>query len=248
MIQLIRKVHEENPLLSPEKIHEQLALLGIKNPPAPNTISKYFPNTRKTPSERQVQSWKTFLKNHMDVSWATDFLTVPTIKFEVLYVLLIINHESREIIHFGVTKNPNRFWLRQQFRNATPNEKKPKYLIHDNDPVFKSSVFQDFLKDSKIESKAISYRSLWQNPYAERVNGILRQELLNHVIPFSEKHLNKLLEEYINDYYNTNRTHQGINCETPIKKTQYIPVKARELKIKATPVLNGLYHSYTRVA
>ncbi len=52
----------------------------------------------------------------------------------------------------------------------------------------------------------------------------------------------------MNDYYNTNRTHQDINCETPIKKLKHLPVDAADLEIKTTPVLNGLYHTYERVA
>lgn len=140
------------------------------------------------------------------------------------------------------------FWVRQQFRNATPYSKKPNYLIHDNDPIFKSQVFQEFLASSNIKSKARSFRSPWQNPYAERVNGIIRQELLNHIILLSEKHLKKLLDEYINNYYNPNRTHQGINCETPIRKPKCLPADAKDIKLKTTPVLNGLYHTYERAA
>ena len=248
VIYLIRKIHKENPLLSPEKIHEQLSLMGLKYPPAPNTISKYLPSTRKPPTSKQIQSWKTFLKNHMEVTWATDFFTVPTIKFDILYVLIIINHGTREIVHFAITKNPNMFWVTQKFRDATPYGKTPKYLVHDNDPVFKSKVFQRFLASSNIMSKPTSFKSPWQNPYAERVVGIIRQELVNHIIPFNEQHLEKLLSKYIHNYYNTNRTHQGINCETPIKRPPYIPTDAKDIKIKATPVLNGLYHTYSRVS
>lgn len=75
-IKLIKQVHQENPLLSPEKIHEKLSLLGIEKPPAPNTIAKYIPSIRKSPTEKQLQSWKTFLKNHQSVTWATDFFTI----------------------------------------------------------------------------------------------------------------------------------------------------------------------------
>lgn len=248
IINLIKKIHKENPLISPEKIHEQLALLGLRNPPAPNTISKYLTSTKKPPSHKQIQSWKTFLKNHMDITWATDFFTIPSLKFDILYVLIVIEHGTREIVHFAVTQNPNMFWLTQQFRDATPYGKAPKYLIHDNDPVFNSKVFQGFLASSDITSKPISFESPWQNPYAERVIGTIRQELLNHIIPFSEKHLMKMLSKYIHGYYNTNRTHQGINCKTPLKKPAYTPVDAKDLKVESTPVLNGLYHTYTRVA
>lgn len=79
IINKIRQIHKENPLLSPEKIHEMLVSMGVINPLAPNTIAKYIPSTRKPPSEKQVQSWKTFLKNHSKEIWAMDYLVVPTL-------------------------------------------------------------------------------------------------------------------------------------------------------------------------
>ena len=198
-IKLIKKVHHENPLLSPEKIHEKLQLLGIEKPPAPNTIAKYIPSIRKTPTEKQIQSWKTFLKNHQSVTWATDFFTIPTLTFDVLYVLVIIDHQTRKIISFGVTSNPTAQWTIQQFRNATPFGDVPKFLVHDNDPILRSKAFQRFLSSSGITSKKTSYRSPWQNPFAERVIGTIKRELLDYMIPLNHLHLHKLLHEYIND-------------------------------------------------
>ena len=247
-INLIKQVHQENPLLSPEKIHEKLRLLGIKKPPAPNTIAKYVPSTRKPPTERQIQSWKTFLKNHQSVTWATDFLTMPTLTFGVLYVLIIIDHQTRKIVSFGVTTNPTAQWTVQQFRNATPFGVVPKYLVHDNDPIFRSEAFQRFLSSSGIISKRTAYRSPWQNPYAERVIGTIKRELLDHIIPINQLHLRKLLHEYINDYYNTNRTHQGLMGKTPVASRTYLPTSIAETKLEATPVLNGLYHTYKKIA
>ncbi|SDI02951.1 Integrase core domain-containing protein [Alteribacillus persepolensis] len=247
-IHLIKRVHQENPLLSPEKIHEKLKLLGIEKPPVPNTISKYLPSTRQPPTEKQMQSWKTFLKNHQSDTWATDFFTIPTLTFDVLYGLVIIHHQTRKIIHFEVTTNPTAEWMIQQFRNATPYGKAPKYLIHDNDSIFRSKAFQRFLTSSGITTKRTAFQSPWQNPYAERVIGTLRRELLDHIIPLNETHLEQLLTEYIEQYYNTERTHQGINGKTPVPSPEYIPTDLKNIKIKATPVLNGLYHTYKRVA
>ncbi|MEK4228379.1 integrase core domain-containing protein [Solibacillus sp. FSL H8-0538] len=247
-IKLIKQVHHENPLLSPEKINEKLLLLGIEKPPAPNTIAKYIPSTRKPPTEKRIQTWQTFLNNHQSVSWATDFFTIPTLTFNVLYVLVIIDHQNRKIISFGVTSNPTAQWTIQQFRNATPFGEVPKYLIHDYDPIFRSKAFQRFLLSSGITSKRTSYRSPWQNPYAERVIGTFKRELVNHIIPLNQLHLHKLLHEYINDYYNTNRTHQGIEGKTPIASPIYLPTSAAETKLEATIVLNGLYHTYKNVA
>jgi len=248
IIKLIKKFHEENPLLSPEKIREKLVLLNVTDAPAPNTIAKYLPSTRKPPSEKQIQSWKTFLKNHAFETWGVDFATVPTLFFKVLYVLIIINHGTRKIEHFAVTTNPNVEWLKQQMRNATPYDHKLKYLVHDNDSVFVSKEFQALLRASGIKSKRTSYKSPWQNPYAERVIGILRQELLNHIIPLNERHLHYLLSEYVHNYYNPHRTHQRLDGQTPIPSPKYEPTTAAETKLKSTPVLGGLYHTYKKVA
>ena len=248
IIALIRRLHVENPLLSTEKLHEKLIQLGIKNPPCANSIAKYLPSKRKPPTERQVQSWRTFLKNHMYNTWAMDFFTVPTLGFRLLYVLVIIHHGSREIVHYAITEHLTEFWLMQQIRNATPYGRLPKYLIHDNDPVFVSRDFQRLLDRIGIKSKRISKYSPWQNPYAERVIGTLRQELINHVIPVNEKHLNWLLKEYVEGYYNPHRTHQGIDGQTPIPSPQYPLTDVASTKLVVKPVLNGLYHTYKKVA
>lgn len=210
-------------------------------------ISKHLPEWDKWINAVKPETLVKWHRLKFTEFWAIDFFTVPYITFQVLYVL-IIEHGSRRIVHFAVTKNPNMFWLTQQFRNATPYGDHPKYLIHDNDPVFKSKVFQDFLASSNIKSKATSFRSPWQNPYAERVIGTIRAELLNHIIPFSERHLEKLLDGYINEYYNSHRTHQGLDGNTPIPTPEYEATDINEFKIKTTPVLNGLYHKYDRVA
>ena len=62
-IALIQRIHRENPLWSPERIHDQLVALGLSDVPAPNTIAKYCPTTRQPPSEKSQQSWRTFLVN-----------------------------------------------------------------------------------------------------------------------------------------------------------------------------------------
>jgi putative transposase len=262
IINLIKRIHKENPLLSPEKIYERLVDLNISNPPTPNTIAKYIPKIRKPPTQNQIQSWKTFLKNHSKGIWAMDFMVVPTLFFEVLYVLVIINHRNREIKHIAVTPKPTSQWVSQQIREATPYQQTPKYkvncrkaregslgyLIHDNDTIFRDQLFQDFLKNCDIKSKRTAYKSPWQNGIAERCIGILRTELLNHIIPFNQRHLQQLLKEFVNNYYNTVRTHQGIGCQTPILKE-----KPKETKIESTilvskPILNGLYCDYDKVA
>lgn len=245
---LIRSIHSENPLLSPEKIREMLLNMNYNDVPCANKIREIIGrNNKKPPTKKQIQSWKTFLKNHKEI-WAMDFFVVPTLTFRMLFVLVIINHDSRKIEHFGVTYNPNSIWLKQQLREATPYEHKPKYLIHDNDPVFRSKDFQDFLDSSKIKSKRTAYRSPWQNGIGERVIGSIRRELTDHVIPINENHLYRLLKEYVDEYYNTNRTHQGIECRTPIPSPKYEKTSFSESEMIPKEILGGLYHTYKKVA
>ena len=75
-----------------------------------------------------------------------------------------------------------------------------------------------------------------------------RRELLDHMIPINERHLEYLLGEYVHKYYNTHRTHQGIGGTTPIPSPEYPPTTMAETKLKARPVLGGLYHTYEKVA
>jgi hypothetical protein len=121
-IALIKRIHQENPLWSPERIHDQLINLGIIDVPAPNTIAKYLSSIRKPPSEKSWQSCKTFLVNHHKGIWAMDFLTVPTIFFKVLYVLIIINYDRRVMQHVAVTSHPTSAWVGQRLlMGCNPN-------------------------------------------------------------------------------------------------------------------------------
>ena len=177
-----------------------------------------------------------------------DFCIVPTIRFKMLYVFVIISHSRRRLEHVAVTSNPNVSWLKQQIREATPYGHQPKYLLHDNDPLFTSRDFEHFLTHANITSVRTSYRSPWQNAICERMVGILRRELLDHIIPFNETHLRKHVQSYMRDYYNTHRTHQGIGGQTPEISAPPTPTLSKDTKLVAKPILGGLYQTYEKVA
>ena len=198
VIDTIKQTHAQNPLWSPERIHDQLVSLGLTNVPCAKTIAKYIPDIRK-PSEKARQSWKTFLANHTHDIWAMDFMTVPTLTFKVLHVLVIISHDRREIKHIAVTAHPTADWTTQQLREATPFGEHSKYVVHDNDPVFRSAAVQQFLAAIDTESVRTGYRRPDQNGICERFLGILRRELLDHIIPLDERHLYRLLKEYVEE-------------------------------------------------
>jgi putative transposase len=82
-----------------------------------------------------------------------------------------------------------------------------------------------------------------QNPYVERMIGTLRRELLDHVIVLNQRHLERLLREFIQDYYHPARPHQGLAGETP--RPQAPPGKGELISV---PVVGGLHHRYYRAA
>ena len=112
------------------RIHGELLKLGITI--GETSVSKYMIRQRKPPS----QTWRTFLDNHIQQLVSADFFTVPTVRFQVLYVFLVLAHERRRILHFHVTAHPTAEWTAQQLRNAFPWDSAPRYLLRDRDRIF----------------------------------------------------------------------------------------------------------------
>ena len=237
--QLIRRLSKENPLWGAERIRDVLLLMGYEAP-GEDTVRKYMVKPRKP--RPATTAWLTFLRNHLDCSWAIDFFTVHTLGFQVLYVFLVFDHARREVLHFAITPNPSMEWVIQQLREATPFGEQPRYLFRDNDGIYGHGV-RAFLISCGILEVRTAYQSPWQNPYVERFIGTLRRELLNHVIVLNQAHLERLLREFIEDYYHPARPHQGLAGETPLPQAP--PGKGALISI---PVVGGLHHRYYRAA
>ena len=111
---LIRKMCRENPCWGAPRIHGELLKLCINI--GESSVSKYMVRSGKPPS----QTWRTFLENHAQQLVSIDFFTVPTIRFQFLYVFLVLAHDRRRILHFNVTAHPTAEWTGQQLREAFP--------------------------------------------------------------------------------------------------------------------------------
>src|SRR5260370_12448442 len=134
--QLIRKMSRENPLWGAPRIHGELLKLGIDI--GETSVGKYIVRSRKPPS----QTWRTFLENHVKTMVSVDFFTVPTIRFQVLYVFLVLAHDRRRILHFNATSNPTAERTAQQLRQAFPFDQIPHYLLRHRDRLYRA-VFTD---------------------------------------------------------------------------------------------------------
>ena len=168
--QLIRRrMSRENPTWGAPRIHSELLKVGIDI--GETSVSKYMPRRRNPPS----QTWRTFLENHLQDLVSIDFFTVPTIRFQVLYVFLVLAHQRRRIVHYAVTAHPTAEWTAHQLLQAFPWDSAPRYLLRDRDRIFGSEFVQQ-LKVMGIEQVLSAPASPWQRAYVERVIGTIRRE------------------------------------------------------------------------
>jgi hypothetical protein len=119
-----------NPLWGAPRIHGELLKLGIEI--SETTVAKYMIRRRGLPS----QTWRTFLLNHAKETIALDFFTVPTATFKVLFVLIILSHDRRRILHFNVTEHPTAAWTARQLLEACGLDEARRYLIRDRDAIY----------------------------------------------------------------------------------------------------------------
>jgi putative transposase len=234
---LIRKMRRENPGWGAPRIHGELLKLGIDI--GESSVSKYMVRCRKPPS----QTWRTFLENHAKQLVSIDFFTVPTIRFQVLYVFLVLAHDRRRILHFNVTAHPTAEWTGQQLREAFPFDQLPRYLLRDRDAILGDN-FRKQVQDMGICEVLSAPRSPWQRAYVERVIGSIRRECLGHVIVFHESSLRRTLKSYF-DYYHRSRTHLSFGKDSPEPRAIQPPGMA---SIVAVPQVGGLHHRYERQA
>ncbi len=234
---LIQKMSLANPLWGAPRVHGELLKLGFDI--SQRSVARLMPRRRKPPS----QSWKTFLENHVADLASVDFFIVPTVTFRILFVFVVLLHRRRQVVHFNVTDSPTAAWTAQQMVEAFPEDSAPGYLLRDRDGAY-GDVFRRRMKSLGIVEVLTAARSPWQNPYAERMIGTIRRELLDHVIVIDKGHLRRQLHRYLR-YYHGSRTHLSLAKDAPESRAVEQPELGR---VVALPQVGGLHHRYTRCA
>lgn len=230
---LIRRMWQANPTRGSPRIVGELRMLGIHI--AKSTVEKYRPRTL-TP---RSPSWQTFLTQHLSEFVAIDFFTVPTVRFTVLFVFLVVAHDRRRILHFNVTEHPTAQWTAQQMVEAFAFDTAPRFLLRDGDGIY-GERFQRRVQSLGMEEIVTARGSPWQNPYAERLIGSIRRELLEHVVILNARHLKRLLRSYF-DYYQRWRCHRSLGMDAPDYRNV---TPARSAEIVEFPCAGGLHHYY----
>jgi transposase InsO family protein len=165
------------------RTHGELLRLGIEI--GETSVGKYMARRRDPPR------WRTFLENHVKDLVSVDFFTVPTIRFQILYVFLVLAHDGRSILHFNVTAHPTAEWTAQQLVQAFPWDSAPRYLLRDRDSIF-GGEFVQRVRAMGIQEVLSAPRSPWQRAFVERVIGTIRRECLDHSIVFDEASLRRM--------------------------------------------------------
>jgi putative transposase len=233
---LIRTMAKDNALWGAPRIHGELIKLGVDVSQA--TVAKYIGRRDTKPPS---QTWRTFLANHLQQVVAADFFVVPAATCRLLFVLVILAHERRCVVHVAVTDHPTAAWTAQQLREAFPWDQAPRYLVHDRDSAF--HAWTTTAAALGVEEVVTAPHSPWQNAYVERLIGSIRRECLDHIIIANSRGLRRALAAYV-EYYLKSRTHLALDKDWPVPR----PVAAPDAAIVAIPELGGLHHRYERRA
>lgn len=138
-----------------------------------------------------------------------------------------------------MTAHPTAAWITQQLREAFPYDDAPRYLILDRDKKYGDDVLTT-IDHMGIQRKPITARSPWQNGVAERWIQTVRRDILDHAIVLNERHLQRLLTEFVAYYH---RTHLALAKSTPAVRPVMVK-PSEEAGLAALPRLGGLHHRY----
>src|SRR6201993_1707598 len=236
--ELIFRMVAENPTWGAPRIHGELLMLGFDV--SERTISRWMKRAPRDPGPGK--RWLTFLRNHREAIAAMDFFTVTTVTFGVLYCFFVIGHDRRRILHFNVARHLTSAWIIQQLREAFPFQSAHRFLIFDRDTRYGREI-PIAVRSLQMDPLRTSFESPWQNGVAERWVESCRRDLLDHIIPINERHLKRLLSEYIR-YYHEDRTHLGLGKGTPNGRSHVMAAT----QVVSHERLGGLHHRYDLAA
>ena len=249
IIDLILEMKRSNWNWGALRISQELKLLGISV--SKTKVAQILrenglipPRTRVTPI-----SWNAFYQHHKHI-WSVDFTSVFDIRGRQLFVFSIIDVASRKLVNINVTANPDRYWIIQQFRNASMHgQRLPDFVVSDNDGIYGNWLQADLKDIFHIQLMKTPPKMPWLNPYVERFQRTLKFESLQRIELGDISRYRSLCQQF-QKYYNQNRPHQGIEGKTPENDVQSkIEIKQNQrIKFHKHSELDGLVSRFSIAA
>jgi len=238
---------KENPGWGYFRIKGELRKLG--HTVAATTIRSVLLRAGIPPSGRRAKlSWKQFLAAQAQTLVVADFLSVDTVFFKRLYVLIYMHLATRRVLLAACTANPNEAWMAQQARNLawTLEEEgiKLKAVIHDRDKKF-STRADNVLRSAGGRVILTPLMAPRANAHVERWIGSCRRECLDRMLVVNQRQLEAILREYCM-HYNQERPHRSRELRPPAARGD--PAVARTLGVRRRVRLGGLISEYYREA
>jgi putative transposase len=238
----------ENPTWGYRRIHG--GLTGLGRPVAASTVWKILKAAGIDPApKRSGPSWKQFLTAQAHAILAVDFAHVDTAFLRRLYMLIVIEHESRRVHIAGITAHPTGAWVAQQARNLLmdPGDGAAqfRFLIRDRDSKF-TGAFDAAFTGAEISILRTPARAPRANAFAERWIGTLRRECLDQILITGPRHLASVMREYV-EHYNTHRPHRSLDQQPPAGRATPPQIDGAIQPLRRDR-LGGLVHEYLQVA
>jgi transposase InsO family protein len=242
----------DNPSWGEDKIDEELRVkFGVSH--STSTVRKYM--TRRRPHHDE-QTWRTFIKNHSNEIFACDFMTQYTALFTTVYVFVVMEISTRRVVHCNVTESPTLDWVKMQVRHISAFDRRPRFLLHDNDGIFgqfgrlkdgfRCHLDRWLTVTMDIKGLPTPYHAPNANAHVERFHRTLREDALNHFVFLNAAHVERVVREFI-EYYNRARPSQATHAiPDPYPELLEKPTTGGELI--ALPILGGVQHDYRLAA
>jgi putative transposase len=250
VVALVVRLARENPRWGYLRIVGQCRILGVRV--SATSVRRILRRHGLGPAPRRGGPTGTeFLRARASGLLATDFFMMETVGLARLYVLFVVEVQTRYVHLLGITAHPPGAWVAQQARNLVmdldEHGRRFRFLIRDRDAKF-TAAFDTVFSASGIDVVKIPPRAPRANAYAERWVGTVRAECLDWTLIWNQGQLDRVLTAYLR-HYNAARPHRSLDLQPPRPAPRLTLVEpGGESPVHRVDVLGGLIHEYRRAA